>query len=55
MNIRITKNQKYIQAEILIFDEDSPKEKKVILREESIPKLLIKLQDELMAHFKPKS
>ncbi len=51
MIIKVSKLAKGFQAECLTFDENSPKEIKKIVQESNIPRLLIKLQDELIQHF----
>lgn len=51
MIIKISKTSKGYQAECLTFDELSPKEIKKYLYDTNLPKLLIKLQDELIQYF----
>lgn len=51
MQIKIFKERNSFKAECLTFDPDKPKEIKKILQESSLPKLILKLQEELISYF----
>lgn len=51
MQIKITKDKTSFQAECLTFDPDKPKDIKKVIKETTIPRLLIKIQEELINYF----